>query len=411
MTKKSTYQIIFSMMIGFLIGCNALVGQTTIHGATTPASPIVINTPVNANSFAEIPRLYGWDFKGMNWQLASQSWETEVVIHNMRQHGVNVLRRHFASAPLMEHGTTSRLTYFRRWHNVANWAAENGMWIIFDFYTRNFGGDQGTYGMNWMWQMPEYDFLAMWRIIAREMKGHGNVLLELGNEPNDFGIPDPSHRESWLQRSIQAIEVIRAEGFQGYIVIPLPEGATWGHTAIAYREQVRAADPLDHFMWDFHYYWFHHEQQAGTPDDYTMRDVQGWLDRMGISDLRATGDRVLCGEFGVHGQVYDHRDMQWFKHLIAILRRDGYDMIAEAYQPNNDFPQLIGDWEITDWHTLNTQGNTFVDALPLDIRYYKHEIGDAQDKSDPYGSNDLLLELTSLLARARNAHAQRSISL
>ena len=146
--------------------------------------------------------------------------------------------------------------------------------------------------MRWVWQMPEDAFLAMWRLIAREMQGHGNVLLELGNEPDDFGVTDPSHRDIWLQRCIKAIAVIREEGFHGYIVIPLPESATWAHPVFAYRQQVVDADPLDRFMWDFHYYWYHHEYQTGSPEDYTLDAVQGWLDMKGISALR--GYSLYC---------------------------------------------------------------------------------------------------------------------
>jgi hypothetical protein len=371
MAMKSKYRTFFSILIGILIGCSVSFGQTLIQGTVAISSTGIIDYS-GRNSFeAELPRLVGWTFKGMNWQLEPQSWESEGVIENIRQYGVNTIRRHFASAPLMEEGAATRATYFSRWHNVANWCANSGMWVIFDFYTRDLGGNQGTYGMKWVWEMPETDFLELWRVIAREMKDHGNVLLELGNEPNDYGMDYPEHRDIWMQRCIKAIEVIRQEGFQGYIVIPLPEVATWAPPALAYRNQIVDADPLGRFMWDFHYYWYHQEYQVGTPDDYSLSDVQGWLDQKSISDLRALGDRVLCGEFGVHGQDYDARDMQWFQNLLTILKRDGYDMICEAYQPGTDFPQLSGDWGTTDWQTLNAQGNVYVDALPIDMSYYE----------------------------------------
>lgn len=369
MTMKSKYRTFLSILIGILIGCSVSFGQTVIQGTVAISSTGIVDYS-GRGSVEELPRLVGWTFKGLNWQLEPQSWETEEVIIKIRQYGVNTIRRHFASAPLMEEGELTRTTYFDRWHNVANWCANNGMWVIFDFYTQDLGG-QGIYGMTWVWEMPETDFLELWRVIAREMKDHGNVLLELGNEPNDYGMDYPEHRDIWLQRCIKAIEVIRQEGFQGYIVIPLPEVATWAPPALAYRNQVVEADPLDRFIWDFHYYWYHQEYQAGTPDDYSLSDVQGWLDRKSISDLRALGDRVLCGEFGVHEQDYDSRDMLWFQNLLTILNRDGYDMTCESYQPGSDFPQLTGSWGATDWQTLNSQGNVYIDALPLEIGYYE----------------------------------------
>jgi hypothetical protein len=82
------------------------------------------------------------------------------------------------------------------------------------------------------------------------------------------------------------------------------------------------------------------------------------------------GDRVLCGEFGVHQQKYDPRDLTHFTNLLNVLNRDGYDYCAQSYQPGNDFPQLTGDWGTTDWRSLNTQGSVYVDAIPRDIAYY-----------------------------------------
>ena len=351
------------ILIGLVISCSVMVSPARRPGT------LVIASNDSANPSEEIPQLVGWVLKGLNWQFTPPAWETEAVIANMREHGANALRRHFASAPLMESNDTVRAAYFERWHNVANWAAQNGMWVIYDFYGRSIGGRDAD-GMRWVWEMPEEDFLAMWQMIAQEMRNHGNVLLELGNEPNDFGETDPTHRDIWMQRCIKAITVMREAGFTGYIVIPIPECATWAHPVYPYRQQVLDADPLDRFMWDFHYYWFHHEYQVGTPDDYSLASVEDWLDRRGISGLLAAGDRVLCGEFGVHGQRYDPRDFQWFQNLLTILNRDGYDRICEAYQPNYNFPQLLGTDDTTDWRTLNDQGTTYVAAFPLNISYY-----------------------------------------
>jgi hypothetical protein len=102
-------------------------GQTLIQGTVAISSTGIIDYSGRNSSDAELPRLVGWTFKGMNWQLEPQSWETEGVIENIRQYGVNTIRRHFASAPLMEEGAATRATYFSRWHNIANWCANNGM--------------------------------------------------------------------------------------------------------------------------------------------------------------------------------------------------------------------------------------------------------------------------------------------
>jgi len=357
-----------TLYLTLLLGCSCVLGSSVVREAARTAHA-TSSVPEVDEMRSGLPPLAGWTFKGLNWQLVPNTWETETVISSIRQYGVNAIRRHFASAPVLEQGAATRVVYFRRWHTVADWCAQHGLWIIFDFYTRFLGGD-GTDGMRWVWEMPEPAFLELWRVIAQEMKGHGNVLLELGNEPNDYGRVTPAHRTRWLQRCVNAITVIRDAGFTGYIVIPLPEGATDGHTASRYRQQVAATDPLNRYLWDFHYYWYHHELQVGSPMDASLHAVRGWLDRKGISALRASGDRVLCGEFGVYSQDPDPRDLQWFRNLLTILRRDSYDLICEAYQPGADFPQLQGAWDTTDWTTLNQQGRIFVASLPFNLTYY-----------------------------------------
>jgi hypothetical protein len=368
---NARFQAIVSILIGILIGCSISFGQTVIQGTVAISSTGTIDYSQQNGLNVELPRLYGWDLKGMNWQLSPNAWETETVFQQMRVYGVNVVRRHFVTEPLMESGSTTRATYLNRMKNNAEMAARNGMWIIFDMYAQPlYQGSGGLDAMYWQWQMPESEFLDMWELLATELKDYGNVILELGNEPNDQSNSYPEHRDLWLQRCIKAIERMRRVGFQGYIVIPFPEVATHGHTGLAYRDQIRAVDALDRYMWDFHYYWYWQEHQAGTPNDTSEAAIRSWLASHGISQLREMGDRVLCGEFGVHGQNYDARDLTHFQNLVRVLNQDGYDYCAQSYQPGNDFPQLIGDWGTTDWQTLNTQGNVYVDALPLDISYF-----------------------------------------
>jgi aryl-phospho-beta-D-glucosidase BglC (GH1 family) len=366
---KRTFHTLCILFLILLVGCSFVLGHGVLQGPAAKTASAASSVLEADGERSALPRLAGWTLKGLNWQLVPNRWETEAVISTIRQYGVNVIRRHFASAPVMEQGTATRAVYFRRWHTVADWCASHGLWVIFDLYSRFLGGE-GTDGMRWVWEMPEPAFLELWRVIAQEMKDYGNVLLELGNEPNDYGRVTPAHRALWLQRCLKAIAVIRDAGFTGYIVIPLPEGATDGRTASRYRQQVAAVDPLDRYMWDFHYYWYHHELMVGTPSDTSLRAVQGWLDRKGIRALRASGDRVLCGEFGVHRQDPDPRDLQWFRNLLTILKRDGYDMICEGFQPGQDFPQLQGNWATTDWTTLNRQGHVYVASVPSDLTYY-----------------------------------------
>jgi hypothetical protein len=315
--------------------------------------------------------IFGWDFKGMNWQLTAQSQENQTTFSNMRNHGVNLIRRHFSTSPLMEEGSGNRTTYLNRMKTNLTWAAARGMWVMFDFYERPIkSGSGGLAAMYWQWEMPESQFLAMWDLLATELGSYGNAILELGNEPNDRQNTEPEHRDIWMQRCIKAIPRMRNLGYTGYIVIPFPEVATHGHTGVKYRDQVRSADPLNKYMWDFHYYWYWQESQAGSPNDYSISAIRSWLSRNGISNLRQAGDRVLCGEFGTKGQNPDTRDRQWFENMMTVMKADGYDMCGQSFQPGGDFPMLTGNWGTTNWNTLNSTGNYFKNNRPSVLEYY-----------------------------------------
>jgi hypothetical protein len=371
---SSKIQTIVIILIGVLIGCSVSMGQTMIQGTVAIPSTGVIDYTRQESSKAELPRLAGWDLKGMNWQLTANSWENPQVFAQMRAYGVNMVRRHFSSDPITSGGST-RTTYINRMKNIASMTADNGMWIIFDMYAQYiYAGSGGLEAMRWQWQMPEEDFLDMWEDLARELKSYGNVILELGNEPNDAGMSPayPEHDNIWFSRCVKAIQRMRAVGFENYIVIPLPEVATDGQAAQRWRDDIRNADPLDRYMWDFHYYWYWQESQAGTPNDTSEAAIRNWLSNHGISQLLAMGDRVLCGEFGVHGQTYDSRDMTHFQNEMKVFNQDHYDYCAQSYISGTDFPMLTGtSISSSDWKTLNTQGQYYVDALSLNISYYE----------------------------------------
>jgi aryl-phospho-beta-D-glucosidase BglC (GH1 family) len=194
------FRTVVSILIGVLIGSSMSFGQTMIQGTVAISSTGTIDYSQLNRSNGELPRLCGWDLKGMNWQLAPNAWETETVFQQMRQYGVNMVRRHFVTAPLMDSGSTTRTTYLTRMKHNAEMAARHGMWIIFDMYAQPlYHGSGGLAAMYWQWQMPESQFLAMWEFLATELKEYPNVILELGNEPNDQANTYPEHRDVWLQ--------------------------------------------------------------------------------------------------------------------------------------------------------------------------------------------------------------------
>jgi hypothetical protein len=301
------------------------------------------------------PRLIGWNLKGMNWQLPPQSWESPAVLSQMRSYGANGIRRHFTAEYWLNSAT--RAQYAQRFHNVAQWCADRGMWVIFDLYSRSAGASGNLRDTQLIWTWDTKLLVQVWQLVARELQGYGNVLLELGNEPNDVGTPNLAHREIWVTKCRAMIQAIRDVGFTGYLVIPLPEGATDGTTFLTRFDELVAVDPLKRLIIDFHHYHYWHEVGTSTSS------IRAWLQQHGISQLRSQGYRVLCGEFGVKDSAVE---LAWYRHFLEILLADGYDMMCEAYQLG-DFPQLVGDSIATG--QLNTAGRLFVESM-TNVVYY-----------------------------------------
>jgi hypothetical protein len=307
-----------------------------------------------------------WDLKSLNWYIAPRSWENAALFRQMRKFGVNGVRRHFVSDPVLARNAD----YFNRMRMNAQHCMDQGMVYVIDMYAKVINaGSGGTAAMLWQWQMPEAQFLEMWAILYNELKAFPNAVFELGNEPNDQNNTAPEHKDIWLQRCIKAIKLLRSLGYEGYIVIPLPEVATDGKTALKYRDQVLAADPLKRFIWDFHYYWYWQEAQAGTPNDTSEAAIRAWLQGKGIAQLRALGDRVLCGEFGTHTQNPDARDVTHFTNLLHVLKADDYDYCGQSFLGGGDFPMLTGA-ATAQWTQLNATGVYFVSQIDPNLEYY-----------------------------------------
>ena len=311
--------------------------------------------PPQVAAFDLPPRLIGWNLKGMNWQLAPQSWESPEVLTRIRSYGANGIRRHFTAEYWLNPATWTH--YAHRFHNVAQWCAERGMWVIFDLYSRTAGASGNLDGTQLIWTWDTKLLVQIWQLVAQELKDYGNVLLELGNEPNDVGIPNPAHRDIWIKKCQAMIQGIRAVGFRGYLVVPLPEGATDGTTFTTRFHELQAVDPLNRLIIDFHHYHYWHNVGSSTTS------IQTWLRTHGISELRAQGYRVLCGEFGVKGSS---AELEWYQRFLEILVAEGYDMMSEAYQLG-DFPQLDGA-SIETAH-LNQAGRLFTQYMSH-LAYY-----------------------------------------
>jgi hypothetical protein len=286
-------------------------------------------------------RLYGMDFKGLNWQIAEYSWERDSTYSIMRDYGVNLIRRHFAGGPVV----TGNTSYRARMDRCARLAAERGMWVIFDLFSYNVGYAPATRAeQNHNWdpndpagQWGDANWNAIWTNMGTWFKDHGNVMLELGNEPDDYDNTGWTSAMYERQRARYAstIAILRGLGFDNPIVIP---GTGFGTTLSNWPSRAASLNDTN-IIFDIHRYWWH-QLRTSDPSATSVTDVRNAFNARGCDDLLNAGYRVLVGEFGVHGKEnnQDSRDRTWFQSMLVVQRDDGYDSCYQSFQPGTDFP-------------------------------------------------------------------------
>lgn len=151
--------------------------------------------------------------------------EIKAQLDEYHRLGFNVLRFHTLvdwwkrnpdSRWMLWHNVTYPEPYRAMLKDVARWAAERDLYIIFDFFgmKTRYGINTGQEAMPW----PPYnrypdvvgspeEFLNIWRSVAQELGDSPNVLFEFFNEPHG----DAKAREQWLNFCQQAITAVRAE--------------------------------------------------------------------------------------------------------------------------------------------------------------------------------------------------------
>jgi hypothetical protein len=330
-------------------------------------------------------RLYGVDFKGLNWQIAEYSWERDSTYQIMRDYGVNMIRRHFAGGPVR----TGNTSYRARMDRCASLAAERGMWVIFDLFSYNVGYAPATRAeQNHNWdpndpagQWGDANWNAIWTNMGTWFKDHGNVLLELGNEPDDYNNTGWTSAMYERQRARYAstIAILRGLGFDNPIVIP---GTGFGTTLSNWPSRAASLNDTN-IIFDIHRYWWH-QLRNSDPSATSVTDVRNAFNARGCDDLMNAGYRVLVGEFGVHGSEtnQDSRDRTWFQSMLLVQEADGYDSCYQSFQPGTDFPGIQGDMGDTNWpsrvpttsfrYFYEGWGTTY-GGIPDNLQYYTGE--------------------------------------
>ncbi|MHA1833158.1 MAG: glycoside hydrolase family 5 protein, partial [Candidatus Baldrarchaeia archaeon] len=154
----------------------------------------------------------------------------------MKSWGVNCIRCHFSvelwkydvgpdnGHPASPYCSISAREAMKR---LAQFAAEKGMYVIYDAYTVKCywtGGDQDPLPFPPYQTSPNAsaiianvsEFVDFWRSVASELKSYPNVIFEIWNEPhNRQSVSNRTHEEAfmdWMNAWNLCVEAIREEG-------------------------------------------------------------------------------------------------------------------------------------------------------------------------------------------------------
>jgi len=219
----------------------------------TAALPLHTEGRYIKNSLGEIVILKGVTIHGFEDQPEGKwdppdssrfySWE-ECVKANLdaiRSWGLNTIRLHTSIDFWIDNPETSTgYTYRENIKKIIEWAAERGIYVIFDFYCVVHYGVEGHQqdplpyppyiqdGVPEVYMPNSTAFVNLWTDVAQELCGYPNVIFELFNEPQpgvvDSGIPgDPErfcyYNSTWLFVAQQIIDNIRGMGISNLIIV------------------------------------------------------------------------------------------------------------------------------------------------------------------------------------------------
>jgi aryl-phospho-beta-D-glucosidase BglC (GH1 family) len=170
--------------------------------------------------------------------MGSTMWSDANVkaeLDAMKSWGINVIRCHFSIelwkydiGPNSGHPASPycRISAREAMKRLAQFAAEKGMYVIYDPYTVRCyytGADQD------LLPFPPYqkstnasdlianvtEFVDFWRSVASELKSYPNVIFEIWNEPGNTGSSNRTNEEAfmdWMNAWNLCVDAIRDEG-------------------------------------------------------------------------------------------------------------------------------------------------------------------------------------------------------
>ena len=356
--------LVWTSLIGFAVTQAVPVAPGASPGSAPPlhvegaqlkdsAGKTVILRGVNHHGFVDVPD-GAWDPPGKPLFSGMGHWDPPVVkgtLDEYRKSGFNVVRFH----TVIDWWKNNPQTYQDRWRTVrypqpyrqmmkdtVQWAAERGLYVIFDFFAmKNTDGKQsGQESIPW----PPYNrypdvvanqaaFIELWKSVAQELGGCPNVLFELYNEPHG----DEKAEAEWFAFCQNALTALRPCTTNVVIVqwdymcwvnldYPPPQGTA---STLAWVER----HPLkgDNLVYGTHLYRNSggggprsvHRTRPSLVNLWDTADVRQGLElALFPHTLRDLKKPVLVTEIGAfvkaQGDDLSH-ELLWFKNTLAVL--------------------------------------------------------------------------------------------
>ena len=226
--------------------------------------------------------------------------------------------------------------------DVAAWAGELGLYVIFDFHN-NCAADTVTP------DNIEEVLTPVWRQLAERYKdATEHLVFEIMNEPHGIDI------EKWNGIILRVFRMIRGIDPKRWIIVG---GADWNSTA-AMKQLPDFQD--DKVIYTFHFYdphafthqgasWCHMERVLGLPFPYDADRMPPLPENPTETELRCFGNYpvtgqlaavvdcfdqyvdfsaarhapVLCGEFGCQWTVPNEERVNWYRLVVGLLAERG----------------------------------------------------------------------------------------
>jgi aryl-phospho-beta-D-glucosidase BglC (GH1 family) len=334
-----------------------------------------------------------WDPPGQPLYSGMGHWNPHVVkeaLENYHRMGFNVIRFHtvvewWKTNPITYQDPFREVTYPETYRQMmkdtVKWAAERGLYVIFDFFAmKNIQGRQtGQETLPWTpWgKFPDVvrdpnEFISIWDSVAQELGGNSNVLFELYNEPHG----DANAEQEWF-RFVQAVlPVIRTR-------TPNPVIIQWDYNCwinLDYPPPGYPASTLDwinrhplaasNLIYGTHLYrnsgggapGLAHRSKGQVVNLWQKADLNQALNLALFPQILQVNKKpILVTEIGAflsNGKEDQQHELDWLKNTLSILNQWGVGYVAWAWQSD----QQLGHGMLHEGNP-NQAGEIFLDSL------------------------------------------------